>query len=276
MKLFLSNLIFAQFVYVDALWPTLNPLVIINSAAFGTGISCQHTHPVLIKSEGVRACIYCWWTWSETLGKPSHQSADLLTRPWSEVLLEPFTVTQPVRFNIPHGSALLVPCWRGDLIYISFMWPLLIHNVLRSQSTQIYISLFIHRAAFPVTFRLEIAAFLRPSFKQLSQTPEYEAVCAISHRRACHSMFSVHINSSARSVWAHLKMWTGLDVVCRLLSLRFELRLFCEWRSCCITLISHRIYLWGELTAEGMFTWASYSRGNIIALSMLDFCYVLI
>ncbi|KAL1281096.1 hypothetical protein QQF64_015696 [Cirrhinus molitorella] len=52
-----------------------------------------------------------------------------------------------------------------------------------------------HGAAFPVTFWLEIEAFLRRSFQQLSRTPEYEAACAISHRRACHSMFFVHITA---------------------------------------------------------------------------------
>ncbi len=111
-------------VYVDALWPALNPVVIITSAVFGTGISCQ-----LYLLHGARR-----WE-NHPIGE--------LTCPGLEVKFYYFTIY----FTIPHGSALLVPCWRADLIYFSFMWPLLIPNVLRSRSNQIYVSLFIHKEA---------------------------------------------------------------------------------------------------------------------------------
>ncbi len=183
-------------VYVDALWPALNPVVIITSAVFGTGISCQHTHPVLMKSEGVRACIYYM---ERDAGKtiPS-ESWPVQALKWS------FTI---LLFTLLFLTDLLFSCRAEEVTwFISLLcgryWFTMFWDPDRTRFTSL--SLF--------TKRLEIAAFFHPSFQQLSQTPEYEAVCAISQRRACRSMLSVHVNSSARSVWTR-----GLDGVCRLL-----------------------------------------------------------
>ncbi len=180
-------------VYVDALWPALNPVVIITSAVFGTGISCQHTSranevrgsPSLYLLHGARR-----WE-NHPIGE--------LTCPGLEVKFYYFTIY----FTIPHGSALLVLKRWPDLF-------LFYEAVINSQCFEIPIEPDLRLSLY--SQRGVPAAFFHPSFQQLSQTPEYEAVCAISQRRACLSMLSVHVNSSARSVWRH-----GLDGVCRLL-----------------------------------------------------------
>lgn len=106
-------------------------------------------------------------------------------------------------------------------------WPDLLHFYVVYWSTMFWdpdrsmiyrpVFLFIHRTAFPVTFLLEIAAFYLSSCSIISATPEYDAACGISHRRACSESIKKAMQRSCEDVdvlcWIS-DIWAATTFLC--------------------------------------------------------------